>query len=99
MLYGACAARLADWSIAIPGADEGLRLAIECGEPMWEAGADIVAATIAGMRGDAEAAEAAADASAARKAEESAAQSERLPGATPAVGRPSWDAPAGAGPR
>jgi len=60
MLYGACAARLADWSIAIPGADEGLRLAIECGEPMWEAGADIVAATIAGMRGDAEAAEAAA---------------------------------------
>jgi acetylglutamate kinase len=51
------------------------------------------------IAGDDEAAEAAADASAARKAEESAAQSERLPGATPAVGRPSFDAPAGAGPR
>ena len=60
MLYGTVAARLADWEAAIPAADEGRRLAIEFGEPMWEAGADTVAATIAGMRGDAEAAEAAA---------------------------------------
>jgi DNA-binding CsgD family transcriptional regulator len=60
MLYGTVAARLADWNVAIPAADEGRRLAIEFGEPMWEAGAETVAATIAGMRGDAEAAEAAA---------------------------------------
>ena len=60
MLYGTVAARLADWNIAIPAADEGRRLAIEFGEPMWEAGAATVAATIAGMRGDADAAEAAA---------------------------------------
>jgi DNA-binding CsgD family transcriptional regulator len=60
MLYGTVAARLADWNVAIPAADEGRRLAIEFGEPMWEAGAATVAATIAGMRGDAAAAEAAA---------------------------------------
>ena len=60
MLYGTVAARLADWNVAIPAADEGRRLAIEFGEPMWEAGAETVAATIAGMRGDADAAEAAA---------------------------------------
>lgn len=60
MLYGTVAARLADWDTAIPAADEGRRLAIEFGEPMWEAGAETVAATIAGMRGDTEAADAAA---------------------------------------
>ncbi len=60
MLYGTVAARLADWEVAIPAADEGRRLAIEFGEPMWEAGADTVAAAIAGMRGDTEAAETAA---------------------------------------
>jgi len=60
MLYGTVAARLADFDVAIPAADEGRRLAIEFGEPMWEAGAAAVAATIAGMRGDTEAAEAAA---------------------------------------
>jgi DNA-binding CsgD family transcriptional regulator len=60
MLYGTVAARRADWNVAIPAADEGRRLSIEFGEPMWEAGAATVAATIAGMRGDAEAAEAAA---------------------------------------
>ena len=60
MLYGTVAARVADWNAAIPAADEGRRLSVEFGEPMWEAGAATVAATIAGMRGDAEAAEAAA---------------------------------------
>src|SRR3954469_9636803 len=50
----------AGWATAIPVAAEGRRLAIEFGEPMWEAGAETVAATIAGMRGDTEAAEAAA---------------------------------------
>lgn len=60
MLYGTVAARLADWDAAIPAADEGRRLAVEFGEPMWVAGADTVAATIAGMRGEAEGAEAAA---------------------------------------
>src|SRR6185436_18761928 len=60
MLYGTVAARLANWNVAIPAADEGRRLSIEFGEPMWEAGAETVAATIAGMRGDADSAEAAA---------------------------------------
>ena len=60
MLYGTVAALLADWEAAIPAADEGRRWAIEFGEPVWEAGADTVEATIAGMRGDTEAAEAAA---------------------------------------
>ncbi len=60
MLYGTAAARLANWNVAIPAADEGRRLSIEFGEPMWEAGAATVAATIAGMRGDADTAEAAA---------------------------------------
>jgi DNA-binding CsgD family transcriptional regulator len=60
MLYGTVAARLASWNVAIPAADEGRRLSIEFGEPMWEAGAETVAATIAGMRGDADGAEAAA---------------------------------------
>jgi len=60
MLYGTVAARLANWNVAIPAADEGRRLSIEFGEPMWAAGAETVAATIAGMRGDADSAEAAA---------------------------------------
>jgi ATP/maltotriose-dependent transcriptional regulator MalT len=60
MLYGTVAARMADWDAAIPAADEGRRLSVEFGEPMWEAGADTVAATIAGMRGETEIAEAAA---------------------------------------
>ena len=60
MLHGTVAARLADWDTAIPAADEGRRLAVEFREPMWEAGAETVTATIAGMRGDAEAAESAA---------------------------------------
>jgi DNA-binding CsgD family transcriptional regulator len=60
MLYGTVAARLADWNAAIPAADEGRRLSIEFGEPMWEAGAATVAATIAGVRGNAAAAEEAA---------------------------------------
>ena len=50
------------------------------------------------IAGDAEAAEAAADAAAAGQAEVSAAQSGRLPGATLAVGRPGCDTPS-AGPR
>jgi DNA-binding CsgD family transcriptional regulator len=56
-LLGIVAARLADWDVAIPAAEESRRLATELGEPLWEAGADTVAATIAGMRGDAEIAE------------------------------------------
>jgi acetylglutamate kinase len=48
------------------------------------------------IAGDDEAAEAAADAAAARKAEESAAQAERLPKPSLAVGRPGADAPGSA---
>jgi DNA-binding CsgD family transcriptional regulator len=59
-LYGTVAARLADWDVAIPAAEEARRLAIEFGEKMWETAADIVVSTIAGMRGDAETAEHAA---------------------------------------
>ena len=56
-LHGIAAARLADWDVAIPAAEESRRLATELGEPLWEAGADTVLATIAGMRGDEETAE------------------------------------------
>jgi ATP/maltotriose-dependent transcriptional regulator MalT len=59
-LLGIVAARLADWDVAIPAAEESRRLASELGEPLWEAGADTVAATIAGMRGDVDEAERAA---------------------------------------
>jgi DNA-binding CsgD family transcriptional regulator len=59
-LYGTVAARLGDWDVAIPAAEEARRLATEFGEPMWVSAADTVVATIAGMRGDEETAERAA---------------------------------------
>ena len=59
-LHGALAARVADWDVAIPAAEEARRLMTENREPIWEAAAEVVVSTIAGMRGDAEAAEEAA---------------------------------------
>ena len=56
-LQGTVAARLANWDVAIPAAEESRRLATELSEPLWGAGADTVASTIAGMRGDEETAE------------------------------------------
>ena len=43
---------LADWQVAVPAADEAVRLAIETRQPMWEAAAMTGQAMIAGMRGD-----------------------------------------------
>ena len=60
-MYGTVAARHANWDVALPAADEGRRLALELADPMWEAGSETVASTIAGMRGDTESAVAAAE--------------------------------------
>lgn len=43
---------LADWQVAVPAADEAVRLAIETRQPMWQAAAMTGQAMIAGMRGD-----------------------------------------------
>ena len=51
------AARLGDWEVAIPAAEEARRLAEELGEPQWEAAADTVISLVAAMRGDEEQAE------------------------------------------
>jgi DNA-binding CsgD family transcriptional regulator len=59
-LYGLVAARLAHWDVALPAAEESHRLGVEFGEPLGEARAQTVLSTIAGMRGDADAAERAA---------------------------------------
>jgi DNA-binding CsgD family transcriptional regulator len=59
-IQGIVAARLAEWAVAIPAAEEARSLASELGQPLWKAGADIVSSTIAGMRGDDDVAEQAA---------------------------------------
>jgi DNA-binding CsgD family transcriptional regulator len=56
-LHGFVAARLADWDVAIPAAEESRRLGAEFGEALAEARADNIVSMIAGMRGDADAAE------------------------------------------
>jgi ATP/maltotriose-dependent transcriptional regulator MalT len=56
-IQGIVATRLADWDVAIPAAEEAGSLAIELGQPLWKAGADTLVSTIAGMRGDEDAAE------------------------------------------
>jgi hypothetical protein len=68
-IQGIVAARLADWDVAIPAAEEAWSLAGELRQPLLKAGGDIVSSTIAGMRGDKDA------------AEEAAAEAERI--ATP----------------
>jgi hypothetical protein len=52
VLYGLVAAHAADWSAAIPAAEESRRLATEFKEDMTVARADTVISTIAGMRGN-----------------------------------------------
>ena len=62
-VQGIVTTRLAKWDVAIPAAAEATRLSTELGQPLWKAAADTIVAAIAGMRGDADAAEqAAADA-------------------------------------
>jgi len=57
LLQGSMAARVANWDVAIPSAEECRRLAHELGEPQWVAAAETVDSIIAGTRGDEEAAE------------------------------------------
>jgi ATP/maltotriose-dependent transcriptional regulator MalT len=47
------AARLPDWDVAIPAAEEARRLAIELDQPIWLATAETAVAMIAAVRGDA----------------------------------------------
>ncbi len=47
-----------DWKLAVPAAEEAGRLARETAQPRWVAGAQIAQATLAGLRGDEDAAEA-----------------------------------------
>jgi DNA-binding CsgD family transcriptional regulator len=56
-LYSSMAARLGDWDLAIPAAEEARRLAEELAEPQWGAAADTVISLVAAMRGDAQKAE------------------------------------------
>jgi ABC-type sugar transport system ATPase subunit len=56
-LYSSMAARLGEWDVAIPAAEEARRLAEEFAEPQWEAAADTVISLVAAMRGDDERAE------------------------------------------
>jgi DNA-binding CsgD family transcriptional regulator len=57
-LYAGMAARIGDWDVAIPAAEEARRLAEEFAEPQWAAAADTVVSLVAAMRGDEERAEA-----------------------------------------
>jgi DNA-binding CsgD family transcriptional regulator len=56
-LYSGMAARIGDWDVAIPAAEEAKRLAQELGEPQWEAAAETVVSMVAAMRGDEQTAE------------------------------------------
>ena len=56
-VQGIVTTRLAKWDVAIPAAAEATRLSTELGQPLWKAAADTIVAAIAGMRGDADAAE------------------------------------------
>jgi DNA-binding CsgD family transcriptional regulator len=57
LLEGSMAARVANWDVAIPAAEECRRLASELGEPQWVAAAETVDSIIAGTRGDEDGAE------------------------------------------
>ena len=41
-----------DWAIAVPAADEAVRLAEDVGQPLWGVGAQTAVAMLAGLRGD-----------------------------------------------
>ena len=57
VLHGIVAAFLGKWDDAVPAGEEARRLATELGGPLWIAGGETVLSVVAGMRGDAEAAE------------------------------------------
>jgi ATP/maltotriose-dependent transcriptional regulator MalT len=52
VLRSSMAARLGEWDVAIPAAEEARRLAEELAEPQWMAAADTAIALVAAMRGD-----------------------------------------------
>lgn len=54
VLEGWAACHLADWTLAVPAAEEARAFAAEAEEPLWEAGAKVVQAQIAALRGDTE---------------------------------------------
>jgi DNA-binding CsgD family transcriptional regulator len=56
-LYSNMAARLGEWDLAIPAAEEARRLAEEFAEPQWVAAADTIISLVAAMRGDVASAE------------------------------------------
>jgi DNA-binding CsgD family transcriptional regulator len=57
VLHGIVAAFLGEWDVAVPAGEEARRLATELGGPLWIAGGETVLSLVAGMRGDADAAE------------------------------------------
>ena len=57
VLHGIVAAFLGEWDVAVPAGEEARRLATELGGPLWIAGGETVLSVVAGMRGDADAAE------------------------------------------
>src|ERR687898_1161343 len=57
VLHGIVAAFLGAWDVAVPAGEEARRLATELGGPLWIAGGETVLSLVAGMRGDANAAE------------------------------------------
>jgi DNA-binding CsgD family transcriptional regulator len=57
VLHGIVASFLGMWDVAVPAGEEARRLATELGGPLWIAGGETVLSLVAGMRGDADAAE------------------------------------------
>ena len=57
VLHGIVAAFRSEWDVAVPVGEEARRLATELGGPLWIAGGETVLSVVAGMRGDADAAE------------------------------------------
>src|SRR5947209_20093337 len=53
-MQGWSATCLADWQVAVPALDGGLRLATETGEAVWAAGAQAMRAILAALRGEPE---------------------------------------------
>jgi DNA-binding CsgD family transcriptional regulator len=54
VLEGWAASQVADWTLAVPAAEEARAFASEAAEPLWEAGAKVVQTQIAALRGDTE---------------------------------------------
>jgi ATP/maltotriose-dependent transcriptional regulator MalT len=54
VLEGWAPGHLAKWNFAVPAAEEARAIASEAAEPLWEAGAKVVQAQFASLRGDSE---------------------------------------------